>query len=118
MSDLLVRQFFHLSKNHAPINAEPQVSQNKHNNKTNSQLLHVAGYYYLLSQIHKQIYILVFALGFAKMESCGAIQVLRNADGGGGCPIFWKKHYEGVRFNIISVTRGWVGANFQEKSVR
>ena len=21
----------------------------------------------------------------------GAIQVLRNVDGGGGCPIFWKK---------------------------
>ena len=21
----------------------------------------------------------------------GAIQVLRNADGGGGCPVFWKK---------------------------
>ena len=21
----------------------------------------------------------------------GVIQVLRNADGGGGCPIFWKK---------------------------
>ena len=36
----------------------------------------------------------------------GAIQVLRNADGGGGGVKFsGKKHYEGVRF---SVTRGWM----------
>ena len=36
----------------------------------------------------------------------GAIQVLRNADGGGGVHFSEKKHYEGVRFNVISVTRG------------
>ena len=48
----------------------------------------------------------------------GAIEVLRNADGdGGGCQIFREKRYEGVRFNVISVTRGWVGYNFQTKSV-
>ena len=35
--------------------------------------------------------------------------MLRNADGGGGCLIFWKKCYEGVMFTVISVTRGWVG---------
>ena len=47
-----------------------------------------------------------------------AIQVLRNADGdGGGCQIFREKRYEGVRFNVISVTRGWVGYNFETKSV-
>ena len=47
MSDLLYPPIFSLvQKIHASINAEPQVSQNKHNNKTNSQLLHVAGYYY------------------------------------------------------------------------
>ena len=40
---------------------------------------------------------------------------LRNADGGGGCLIFWKKRYEGVMFNVISVTRGWVGVQFPEK---
>ena len=47
----------------------------------------------------------------------GAIQVLRNADGvGGGCQIFSeKKRYEGVMFNVISVTRGWVGVQFAEK---
>ena len=44
----------------------------------------------------------------------GAIQVLRNADGGGG-NIFRKKRYECVRFNVISVTRGWVGVQFPEK---
>ena len=36
--------------------------------------------------------------------------MLRNADG-------VKKHYEGVWFNVISVTRGWVGYKFQEKSI-
>ena len=44
----------------------------------------------------------------------GAIQVLRNADGGGG-KILRKKRYEGVMFNVISVTRGWVGVQFPEK---
>ena len=28
-----------------------------------------------------------------------------------------KKRYEGVRFNVISLTRGWVGSNSLEKSV-
>ena len=29
-----------------------------------------------------------------------------------------KKHYKGVRFNVISVTRGWVGSNFQKNALR
>ena len=29
-----------------------------------------------------------------------------------------KKRYEGVRGNVISVTRGWVGSNFQKKALR
>ena len=33
--------------------------------------------------------------------------------GGGHLP--WKKRYGGVRFNIISVTRGWVGVKFPGK---
>ena len=33
--------------------------------------------------------------------SLGAIQVLRNADEGGGVTIPRKKCYEGVRFNVI-----------------
>ena len=46
----------------------------------------------------------------------GAIQVLRNADrGGGGLRFSGKKRYEGVMFNVISVTRGWVGVQFPEK---
>ena len=40
--------------------------------------------------------------------------MLRNADRG-GVSIFRKNRYEGVRFNIISVTRGWVGVRFPEK---
>ena len=41
--------------------------------------------------------------------------MLRNADGGGGVKFSRKKHYEGVRFNVICVTRGWVGVQFPEK---
>ena len=47
----------------------------------------------------------------------GVIQVLCNVDGGGGVYIFRKKHYEGVIFNVISVTRRWVGVQFPEKSI-
>ena len=44
--------------------------------------------------------------------------MLCNADGGGGGGlIFWKKRYEGVMFNVISVTRGGWGSNFQKNSV-
>ena len=46
-----------------------------------------------------------------------AIQVLHNADGGAGVKFSRKKHYEGVRFNVIGITRGWVGCNSQEKNV-
>ena len=47
----------------------------------------------------------------------GAIQVLHNTDGGGGGGVRFnrKKRYEGVMFNVISVTRGWVGVQFPEK---
>ena len=49
-------------------------------------------------------------------KTLGAIQVLRNADGGiGGVRFSGKKRYEGVMFNVISVTRGWVGVQFAEK---
>ena len=48
----------------------------------------------------------------------GAIQVLRNADGGGESVTFsGEKRYEGVRFNvIISITRGCMGVHFTEKN--
>ena len=37
---------------------------------------------------------------------------------GGGCVKFsGKKRNEGVRLNVISITRGGWGSNFQEKSV-
>ena len=40
-----------------------------------------------------------------------------NADGGGegGVKFSGKKHYEGVRFNVISITRGCVGVQFLGK---
>ena len=37
--------------------------------------------------------------------------------GAGGLRFSGKKHYEGVRFNVISVTRGWVGVKYPGKSV-
>ena len=44
--------------------------------------------------------------------------MLRNAvRWGGGVRFSIKRRYEGVRFNVISVTRGWVGVKFPEKSV-
>ena len=42
--------------------------------------------------------------------------MFRNADGGGGGVTFsGKKRYEGVRFNVISVMRGWVWVQFPGK---
>ena len=41
--------------------------------------------------------------------------MLRNADGGGGVKFSGKRRYEGVRFNIISITRGCVGVQFSGK---
>ena len=42
--------------------------------------------------------------------------MLRNTDGGGGLSNFQgKKCYDGVRFNVISDTRAWVGVKFLEK---
>ena len=35
--------------------------------------------------------------------------------GGGVSYLTEKSPYEGVMFNVISVTRGWVGVQFQEK---
>ena len=35
------------------------------------------------------------------ISGLGAIQVLRNADGGGGVRIPRRKRYEGARFNVI-----------------
>ena len=48
-------------------------------------------------------------------EDLGAIQVLRNADGGGGVKLSGKNRYESARFNFISITRGWVGVKFLGK---
>ena len=45
-----------------------------------------------------------------KLRYLRAIQVLRN--GAGGQLSRKKALYEGVRFNVISVTRGWVGVKF------
>ena len=47
-----------------------------------------------------------------KSAEKGAIQVLRDADVGGGVTFSGKKHYEGVMYNVISITRGCVGVQF------
>ena len=41
--------------------------------------------------------------------------MLRNALGSGGVRFPRKKRYEGVRFNVISITRWLVGVIFPEK---
>ena len=41
--------------------------------------------------------------------------MLRNAFGSGGVRFPRKNRYEGVRFNVISITRWWVGVKFPEK---
>ena len=46
----------------------------------------------------------------------GGIQVLHNAMGVVGVTFSSKKHYAGVLFNFISVTRKWVGVKFPEKN--
>ena len=47
-----------------------------------------------------------------------AIQMLRNAVGGGRVSdIPEKKRCEDVRFNVISVTKGWVGVKSLEKAL-
>ena len=43
--------------------------------------------------------------------------MLRNADGVGGHN-FQKKRYESVGFNVISITRGWVGPILKKKALR
>ena len=35
--------------------------------------------------------------------------------GVGGVNIYGKKRYKGVRFNVISVMRGWVGVSISRK---
>ena len=53
---------------------------------------------------------------FNKYSTLGAIQVLRNAYGGGeDVKCSGKKRYGGVSFNVIIVTRGWVGVQFPGK---
>ena len=42
--------------------------------------------------------------------------MLRNADGVRGVNFSGKKRYGGVRFNVISVTKEWVGVQIPEKS--
>ena len=60
--------------------------------------------------MRKRLYSFIddFLLDFAA-TLLGTIQVLRNADEGGGVNFSGKKRYEGVWFNVIIVTRGWVG---------
>ena len=40
---------------------------------------------------------------------------VRVGGGVGGCQISNEKRYEDVRFNVSSVTRGWLGIEFPEK---
>ncbi len=56
------------------------------------------------------------ALTHTLMDRYGAIQVLRNeVEGGRVSDLSGKNRYEDVWFNVISVTRGWVGVKFPGK---
>ena len=50
-----------------------------------------------------------------RIQGSVALPVLRNTMGGVRFPA--KKRYKGVRFNVISITRGWVGVNFPGKKL-
>ena len=56
---------------------------------------------------------IVFGLAF----SMGPFKCYVTPMGVRGVRFSGEKRYEGVRFNVISVTRGSVGSNSQEKSV-
>ena len=60
-------------------------------------------------------------LTFARVSAKGPFKcnvTQMGGGGGGGCQIFRKKCYEGVtRFNVISITRGWVGVQFPGKKL-
>ena len=43
--------------------------------------------------------------------------MLHNAVGVGGVSFPGKKRHEGVRFNVISIARGWVGVKFPGKKL-
>ena len=47
-----------------------------------------------------------------------ATKILRADRWGWGVNFSEKKHYDGVRFNVISVTRGGWRSNFQKKALR
>ena len=48
-----------------------------------------------------------------RLKICFIIQVVCNAVGMVG-KVFLENNYECVRFNVIIVTRGWVGVSFLE----
>ena len=47
-------------------------------------------------------------------QICGHSSVTKRSQEWGVCKISMKKSFEGERFNVISITRGWVGVNFPE----
>ena len=46
------------------------------------------------------------------MYCIGSFKCYVTQMGVGGVTFSGKKRYEGVRFNVISITRGWVGVQF------
>ena len=57
--------------------------------------------------------LLLFGLGL--VISTGPFKCYVTQMGVGGVRFSGKKRYEGVMFNVISVTRGWVGVQFAGK---
>ena len=57
-----------------------------------------------------------FMWGHLQVQCClGPFKCYVTQMGVGGVKFSGKKRYEGVRFNVIGFTRGWVGVQFPEK---
>ena len=71
----------------------------------------------IILQLWTILFFLIMLLGKGKLTFEA---LLRKLGVGGWVSAFLEKSvtpYGGVRFNVISVTRGWMGSNCKEKSV-
>ena len=59
--------------------------------------------------------LLQLLIAFQSLSHMGSFKCYVTQMGVGGCPIVREKCYEGVWFNVIGVTRGWVGVQIPGK---
>ena len=79
-------------------------------------------------KIITKVYGLTLLARYHRYEGLGGCQISRKNhyksvqryycyEGVGGCQISRKNHYKSVRFNVIIITRGWVGVKFPGKII-